>query len=81
MLRTATGTLGTEIKGTPISVTGPAPVAGKTVKTTSAIDALAVCDGRRYAGVTESGTVLQFDPATGAIGASASFVPDLACTR
>ena len=74
----------------PVSIGGSAPQPGEIVKTTSAVDALAVCEGRGYAGAAESGTVLQFDPTTGAVGASAeacpagkygSFVPDLACTR
>jgi DNA-binding beta-propeller fold protein YncE len=74
----------------PISIAGAAPVPGAIVKTTSALDALAVCGGRGYAGAAESGTVLQFDVASGAVAGSSvvcptgtfgSFVADLACAR
>ena len=52
---------------------------------------LAFCDGRGYAGATESGTVIAFDPASGTVSSSAvvcpaepgkaSFVADVACAR
>jgi hypothetical protein len=74
----------------PISIAGATPVPGVVVKTASAIDALAVCGGKGYAGAAESGTVLQFDVGTGAVAGSAvvcpagtfgSFVADLTCVR
>lgn len=74
----------------PVSIAGAAPQAGAIVKTSSSIDALAMCGGSGYAGAAESGTVLRFDTATGAVAGSAvvcpagqygSYVPDLACTR
>jgi hypothetical protein len=74
----------------PVSTAGASPAPGAIVKTTSAIGALAVCGGKGYAGATESGTVLQFDLDTGAVGATAvvcpagtfgSFVASLTCVR
>jgi len=74
----------------PVSIAGTAPAKGTIVKTTSAVDALALCGGAGYAGATESGTVLRFDVQSGAIAGSAeicpagkfgSFVADLTCVR
>ncbi len=73
----------------PVSIAGAAPQPGAIVKSTSAIDALALCAGKGYAGAAESGKVLQFDVTTGAIVSSAdicpvagyAFVADLACVR
>jgi hypothetical protein len=73
----------------PVSLAGSTPQAGSVVKSASGIDALAVCGGKGYAGASESGKVLQFDPATGSFLASAdicpikgyAFVADLACVR
>ena len=74
----------------PVSIAGAAPAKGSVVKSTSAIDALALCGGAGYAGATESGTILRFDAQTGAIAGSAeicpagkfgSFVADLTCVR
>jgi stigma-specific protein Stig1 len=74
----------------PVSIAATTPSAGAVVKTAHAIDALAVCGGRGYAGSTDDGTVLTFDPTTGAVTGSAvicpqgkngAFVPGLACTR
>lgn len=74
----------------PVSISGATPVLGAVVKTAHAVDALAVCAGRGYAGATDDGSVLTFDPASGTVTGSAAicpagqfgaFVPGLACTR
>ncbi len=73
----------------PVAIGGTTPQPGAIVKTTSAIDALTICSGTGYAGATESGKVLRFDPTTGAVAASAdvcpvkgyAFVADVACVR
>lgn len=74
----------------PVSIAGSTPQPGAMVKTTSSVDALAMCGGSGYAGAAESGTVLRFDAVTGQVsttavvcpnGAHGSYVPDLACTR
>jgi hypothetical protein len=59
----------------PVSIAGATPVAGQVAKTTSGIGALAVCDGRGYAGAIESGTILAFDTVTGAVSATADACP------
>jgi hypothetical protein len=73
----------------PVSIAGSTPQPGAAVKSTSGIDALALCSGEGYAGASESGKVLRFDSTTGALLSSAdicpvagyAFVPDLACVR
>jgi stigma-specific protein Stig1 len=73
----------------PVSISGATPQPGAVIPTASAIDALALCGGKGYAGATESGKVLEFDPTTGAVAASNeicpvkgfAFVADLACLR
>ncbi|MFL5264252.1 MAG: hypothetical protein ACJ79L_17765, partial [Anaeromyxobacteraceae bacterium] len=73
----------------PVSIAGATPQPGTVVPTTSAIDALALCGGKGYAGATESGKVLEFDATTGAVATSNdicpvkgfAFVADLACVR
>jgi hypothetical protein len=75
----------------PVELGGAAPAVG--VPITSAEHALmsvAFCGGRGYAGASESGTVLSFDPKTRAVASAlacpadpgrSSYVPDLACAR
>jgi hypothetical protein len=73
----------------PVSISSGTPQPGTIVPTTSAIDALALCGGKGYAGATESGQVLEFDTTTGAVATTNeicpvsgfSFVADLACVR
>lgn len=73
----------------PVAVGGSTPQPGAIVKTASAIYAVTVCGGNGYAGATESGKVLRFDPTTGAVAAIADVCPvngyatvaDVACVR
>jgi hypothetical protein len=81
----------------PVAIGGATPAPGAVVRTQRAsdgrplaLDALALCGGAGYAGAVDSGTVLRFDPSTGAVAGSSvvcpagqygSYVPDLACVR
>ncbi len=76
----------------PVDVSGSAPVVGTPIPLGAhAAGAVAVCDGKGYAGANESGTAIAFDPvARTVIGTSlacptdpgkASAVFDIACVR
>jgi DNA-binding beta-propeller fold protein YncE len=70
---------GTPVVGTPIALAQ------------SAVGSVAFCDGQGYAGATESGTVIAFDPVARTVSATAlacppspgkaSYVSDVACAR
>lgn len=73
----------------PVELASGAPIVGTPVALTSALTSVVICGGRGYAGASDSGTVIAFDPADGTVQATAlacpapagksSFVPDLAC--
>jgi len=70
----------------PVELGSGTPVVGAPIAAPNAILSLAICGGRGYAGASDSGTVLAFDPGTGqvtatalACPAAASYVPGIAC--
>jgi len=73
----------------PVELASGPPIAGAAIKLTDAATSVAICNGRGYAGMSNSGTVTSFDPTTRAVLGSAvacpvdpgkaSFVPALAC--
>jgi DNA-binding beta-propeller fold protein YncE len=81
----------TAVKGgalVPVDVSGATPVVGTPILLADhAAFSIAFCDGRGYAGATESGTVIAFDPVSRTVSATAlvcpaekaSAVPGLAC--
>ena len=50
-----------------VDVSGATPVPGTPVPLPQAIGSLAMCGGRGYAGATDRGALVAFDPATGAV--------------
>ena len=79
----------------PIDASATLPTVGTPIKLSGrAAGSVAICDGRGYAGATESGNVISFDPANrvllngGALvcppptsGSAFSYVPDVICAR
>jgi len=51
----------------PVDVSGATPVPGTPVTLPHAIGSLAVCGGRGYAGASDLGALVTFDPSTGAV--------------
>lgn len=74
----------------PVELANGTPVVGTPVVLSNAATSIAFCGGRGYAGASESGTVLSFDPVSRTVTSAlvcpvdpgkASFVPDIACAR
>lgn len=72
----------------PVELASGTPVPGDALVVPHSVMSLAFCNGRGYAGASDSGAVLAFDPATRAFTSTLvcpapigkpSFVPDLAC--
>jgi DNA-binding beta-propeller fold protein YncE len=74
----------------PVELGSGTPVVGTPIKLTNVVGTVTFCDGHGYAGASESGTVIAFDPGTRAVASAAacpvpdgqsSFVADVACAH
>ncbi|HTP27101.1 MAG TPA: hypothetical protein VMK12_15780, partial [Anaeromyxobacteraceae bacterium] len=72
----------------PVDLASGAPVVGNAITLSNAATNIVFCKGRGYAGASNSGTVLAFDPASRAVtsmlacppaAGKASYVPDVTC--